>query len=318
MSRGTQFPAPALTPEVDAVIQRWAPQRRNVPIEPQVRKRVKPIVRELVTVTEPKTPNIARLQLRYLGYFMVWADRTVGSLDPDVVNPRNASQFIEEVGKDKTLAWQAGARTALQQVGRAVNPAAWSARQRSVAAPRFSLPYSADDEDLIRLASRIPGAKNPAARLWSVAGPCGAGLRSHEATMAQVGDFHERDGRLIVAVRGSQSRLVPIRAMWTGPVREAITFVQARPHGSSQKFIIPDHPSTAAEIARKLPWGREDSVSLYRTRATWLATHLKAGTSLHVLRALAGPLSAGLLHHLLFVLDLQVTPEEAVAEGLRA
>lgn len=319
VSRGTRFPAPSLKPEVAERIGRW--QMRLGTLDPQARKRIDPVVRELVAAAGPKTEDIARRQLRLLGVFMVWADRSAGSLAPEVINPHNVSAFIEEsAAEGRSVGWQAGAKTTLQSVGRAVNPAAWSAKLTMVPRPPASLPYDAEEESRIRLASHLPGPRNLAGVLWSVAGPLGAGMRSPEATAAEVSDIREwGDGRLAVQIHGPNSRLVPIREFWTDSVREAIALVEARPRGASRKFIVGDSSAGAARIARNLQWGGEGGVSLHRTRTTWLAAHLRARTPLPELRILMGGSPGDLkLQQLLLVLDLSITPEEAVVAGLRA
>ena len=318
VSRGTRFPAPALKPEVAETIAKWRTHPSVTPPDQRTRDML-PVVRELVAATEPATPDAARRLSGWLLGMLVWADRTVGSIAPEAINPRNVGQFITEAGEGKTLGWQNVGRTSLQQVGRAVNPAAWSAKLPKLKNSEFCLPYSSADEDLILLACRLPGVKNPAARLWAAAAPLGAGLRSYEATNAEIGDVCELgDGRLAVRVRGRYPRLVPVRAKWTDPVREAISFVNRRPTGACPKFILPYDPSESGRILRALPWGRKESVEPVRVRVTWLAAHLQAGTSVLALRTLAGSLGAHQLHHLFSVLDLSVAPEDAIAEGLRA
>ena len=121
----------------------------------------------------------------------------------------------------------------------------------------------------------------------------------------------------MVEVRGHQPRLVPVRLRWTDVVRQAVACVRSRPSGSSDKFIFGWNPGSAGAAARNLPLGWE-GISLSRTRATWLAAHLIAGTSLPALRMLAGSLSEYTLHRLCSVLDLPLTAEEAVTEGLGA
>lgn len=320
---GALTPAQPLKPEVAELIRTWKPGKETAPDTPFVRERILPVVRELVTAAAPETPITAWRLLRYVAKMMVWADETIGSLSPTVINPRNIDAFIVAACKHESFAWKHAAITTLNRVGRVVNPKAWEAqasgdKRLSVPTAPYSLPYSIDDEDLIEMACRLPGSRNPAGRLWSVAGPLGAGLRSFETTLAEVGDIHERaDGRLVVEVRGHQSRLVPVRLRWTDVVRQAVACVRSRPVRSSNKFILGSNPATAGVAARNLPLGWE-GISLSRTRATWLAAHLIAGTSLPALKMLAGSLSENTLHRLCSGLDLRLTAEEAVTEGMGA
>ena len=333
MSRGLRLPAPVLKPEVAAAIQTWNPTPKVVPYEPpRLRKVVVPLTRRCVTATAPQTTEDARRLLRYTAAMLVWADKSIGTVSPDVITPDNVGQFFTEFGKVKSLAWQRAARTALWLVGAAVSPDDdWDGERPPVPFPPFSLPYDTADEDVIQLACGLPGAHDPAALLWAVAGPMSTGMTGVEALVAEVSDIHEwGNGRLVVLVRGPQPRLVPVRVSWTETVRESIRAARSRPYPPTGRFIVCEGYTSAACVARRLPCGMAGGPSLPRARATWLAAHLLAGTPLPALRMLAGSLHWAVLQHLLAALDLPrctnrqfigehpLTPEQAVKLGMGA
>ena len=333
MSRGLRLPVPVLKPEVAAAIQTWNPTPAVVPYEPpRLRKVVVPLTRRCVTATAaPQTTIDARRLLRYTAMMLVWADKSIGTISPDVITPNNIGKFITEFGKGKSLAWQRAARTALWLVGAAVSPDDdWDGERPPVPFPPFSLPYDTDDECVIQLACDLPGAHDPAALLWAVAGPMSTGMTGAEALVAEVSDIHEwGNGRLFVQVRGPQCRLVPVRVRWTETVRESIRVARSHP-SSTGRFVAAKGETSAAHVARRLPCGMAGGVSLWRARATWLAVHLLAGTPLPALRMLAGSLHWAVLQHLLAALDLPrcthrqfigeypLTPEQAVKLGMGA
>ena len=120
----------------------------------------------------------------------------------------------------------------------------------------------------------------------------------------------------MVRVRGSDARLVPIRASWTDTARRAIQLVQDRSE-PCPRFIPAQDRNAAARAAHRVAVG-DTSLSLRRARATWLTAHLTAGTPLPVVRAIAGPLSAATLDDLLAATRYTVTPEQAVTAALGA
>ena len=313
--------APALKPEVDAAIQAWRPVTALAMDDPRAKTVVMPVVRALVAAAAPESPEVAYRLLWAVAPMMVWADDALGSLAPGVINPRNVYVFVTQVSEEagRSLGWRAGAKSSLTRVGRAVNPQAWDDKPPPLPRRSGALPYAPDEEDLLLMAGRLPGARNPAGRLWVVAASCGAGLRGPEIRLAETSDIHERrDGRLVVQVRGRQPRPVPVRKFWTDAVREAVSLVNERPAGSSRKFLTASGHHAPSYAASKVPWGEKSGMSLRRARVTWLTAHVVAETPVPILKTLAGSMAECSFSHILAVLDLPITPDEAVQKGLRA
>ena len=92
-----------------------------------------------------------------------------------------------------------------------------------------------------------------------------------------------------------------------------------RCHGVARKWAVGEQrilETPPARAANRIRIG-DMSLSLRRARSTWLTAHLEAGTSLPVLREVAGPLAAATLDDLLGA-TTDVSPEQAVTEALRA
>lgn len=305
---------PALKPEVAAYIAKWKPLQHDL----RIQNVVAPVARSLVAAASPSTPTIARTWLAGVCQMMAWADKTLGSLAAEVINPRNVVAFLGSHCKRRSPNWKHCTRTVLKRVGRAVNPQAWEAKHPPIRRPPIAWPYDAATERLLEKACRLPGAGNAAGRLWVVAASCGAGLRGPELHAAEVSDIHEwGDERLAVQVRWHQPRLVPVRENWTDTIRRAVASVENRSQGSSRRFVTGNSPSVARNQAGSLVSADGQSFSLRRARATWFTAHLAAGTPLPVLKMLAGSLSGAALLYLVDALDMPLTPEEAVTEGMR-
>ena len=301
-----------LKPDVAAAIAAWKPRQRD----PRTQNVVAPAVRSMVTTTAPETVALARVLLSGVCPMLVWTDQTLGSLAAQVINPRNIDVFIIRHSKKRSPGWKLATRANLRRVGRAVNPQAWGGKPTQLARSPLSLPYDADFEQLLQTACRLPGASDPAARLWIVAASCGVGMRGCELGASGTGDVQEwGNGRLAVQVRGCQPRLVPVRESWTDAVRQAVASAGKRGPGFSRNYLIGHGHGAVGDASRV---SGVQGFSLRRARATWLAAHLMAGTSLPVLNMLAGSLDTKLLNHLLADLDLPLTPEEAVNLGMSA
>lgn len=303
-------------PQVDAVVGTWVPH--GVSDEhPQVVAEVLPTVRQVVAAAEPATPTAARRLLWAVAPMAVWTHETVGSFGTSSITPRNSEAWVCIVNRRRPQGWRNAVRAALRLVGRAVNPQAWPERPDEVGRPQACAAYHPAEEAAFIQAVGLPGADEPVLGLAVTGLSCGAGMRGPEIVTAQIGDLKPVGSeRLAVKVRGSDARLVPIRACWTPVVRQAVKLVGERP-GTSATFIRSQDRNAAARAANSVTIGHA-RLSLRRARATWLTAHIIGGTPLPVLRQIAGPLSAATLDDLLAAADVTITPEQAVTEGLRA
>ena len=259
----------------------------------------------------------ARRLLWALAPMAVWAHETVGGFAACDINPRNSEVWTCVVNRSRPQGWRNASRAALRLVGRTVNPQGWPDRPDEVGRPQACAAYSPFEEAAFMQAAGLPGADEPVLGLAVAGFSCGAGMRGPEIVTARIGDLKPvGSDRLAVEVRGRDARLAPIRACWTDVVSQAVKLVGAR-STLCDRFIRSQDRNAAARAANSVSIGHA-RLSLRRARATWLTAHLVAGTPLPVLRQIAGPLSAATLNDLLSAADVTITPERAVAEGLRA
>lgn len=254
-----------------------------------------PTIRQWVTAVPPRDAKQAQRFLGAAAGIAVWAHRTLGTVDPDLVlTPENVEYFSMRQNPDQSPKWRERIRWLLRIVGRAVNPPAWPPPPAKVRPLKVAKPYTAGEEAGFVAAATLPGPANRATRMWVVCGALGAGLKGTEIAAARTADLETiTDGRLMVRVRGTHRRLVPIRSTYTDLTRTAVGLCPA------DRFVTGDHRNAVHIIAQRLDPGDGQGFSLRRARSTWLAAHLNAGTPLSVLRGVAGPLSANTLDGLL-------------------
>ncbi|MYA85669.1 MAG: hypothetical protein F4Y12_08820 [Acidimicrobiaceae bacterium] len=306
----------ALPAEIAALIESYMP---NVSAEDAaLLDEVMPTVRVCVAVAKPRTTHLTKQYLWATSRLGLWWYKKRRSLDVAMLSQHNVEHFVSHVTKDKDPGWRLTARSALQSVGRRVNPTAWPLKPAKVSARDVAPPYSPSEEAMFAHAALLPGRRNRIARIWVVVASLGAGMSCSEISAATTDDLVERDdGRIVVAVRGVNARSVPIRAAYTDMAREAI----AGAHGN--RFFRGTSKKAAAITAGRLPddpyrCGNSEVLVLRRARNTWLVAHIAANTALVPLRAVAGPVSVKTLNNLIAHVRAEIDPEEAIEEALRA
>ena len=130
-----------------------------------------------------------------------------------------------------------------------------------------------------------------------------------EIAAARASDLEDLgNGHLAIRVWGRNSRLVPIRRDYTDLARAAAD-------ASATDRLI---PTNGRNIVTTTASRLNPSLSLRRARSTWLVAHMTAGTSLAVLRMIAGPLSANTLDGLLGYVTADIDEEAAALGALGA
>ena len=287
-------------------------------VNPAVKAVALPAARRFAADANPGTREEAWRMLWALAPFLVWTFETFGSVDPGVLTPRNVNAYVFGVNVGQPPPWRSNVLSMLRRVGRVVNPHGWPEESPPVGRVMAAVPYSDKDLRAFLMSAGLPGRANLVQRLVAAAFPLGVGAKGHEVVLAETGDVHEvGNGRLKLQVRGRNPRLVPVRACCTNAVRRAISLVEEGEPGANNRFFLTDDPATPARIANKISIG-DTTLRMRRARNTWLAAHLAAGTSLPMLKKIAGPLSMQTLDDLLAYSEGTIDPEQAVIEGLRA
>ena len=105
---------------------------------------------------------------------------------------------------------------------------------------------------------------------------------------------------------------MPIRGVYTELVWEAIGDT------SGGWFVTGESNKVVHCIAERLDRGNGKGLSLRRARSTWLLSHIVAGTSLDVIRHVAGSLSGNTLTELLQYTKHTLDDETAALGALGA
>ena len=305
--------SPTPPPEVAEVLERWRPAKwpaRDVDaLEPLL-----PTVRKWVTAVPPHDANQAQRFLGAVAGIAVWAHRSLGTVDRDIVlTPENVEYWSMRQNPHLSPKGREKLRWLLRIIGRAANPTAWPPPPQKVSRLKVAEPYTPAEETDFVAAARLPGRSNRATRMWVVSGALGAGLNGVEITAARTADLEDfGNGRLVVRVRGNNSRLVPIRAAYTNLARAAASLCP------TDRFVTGDHHNAVHAVAQGLGPVNAQGLSLRRARSTWLSAHLTAGTPLASLRRVAGPLSANTLDSLLGYINASLDDMTAVTGALGA
>ena len=292
---------------VDAVAA-WGPQRwrhgslRNFDM-------VLPGVRELVLAAGPCNVDEARLWLRVLAGFALWAVNDQHSDPVTMHTPNNVETWVLSVNADQDDDWKNKARGALRRLGPTINPAAWPRPPQPMPARGCVAPYDAKTELQFRRAALLP-RRDRRARLWvDIAAP-GAGLSGPEMADSEYGDLTQRrDGRWEIRVRGDKARRVPVRRDYEPLVHELVALQD------QSRFIASAKYGAASQIAQRIRVG-DQSLSLTASRNTFLAAHLEAGTPPAALSHIAGGVAYSTLDKLLPYVADRLDPAEAVEQAL--
>ena len=297
---------------VRGLLVSWVP--RCVRSEPaEVAAEVMPPARRMVAAAGPATRHDFGRMMRAVAEYLLWARARGDSLEtPAVLDPDRAEFFVTRVNGHRGLAWQQDARRSLRQVGRVVNPRDWPAEPKRLGSARTAAPYSADEQRAWLLDAALRCRSGSPGEAWVVCASLGAGLSGPEIAAASPGDVVGLDdgARVGVRVGGRNARLVPLRAAFGGLALEACRTARGG------RFVAAAGPNAVHKTAARVVVEGLGSLSYRRSRSSWLAAHLAAGTPLAALRAIAGPLSTRTLDDLLEASGGTLTPEEAAAQGL--
>ena len=271
------------------------------------------LVRRLVTIAGPTDESSAKLWIRVVANALMWADRELGTVDPNfVLHPSNVQACALDPAHDWTNEWRRTSRSALRRVGRAVCPDLWPDMPKIIGKKGASEPYTATDEFLFCEAALIEDKKSRQERLWLTGAPLGAGLSIAAASKLGPQDLVDLDGsRLGIRVHGDHERIVPIRDRYTDLVLEARKLCGDRP-----LFVPSDTEARPYNLAAKIQVEGLGRLRASRARATFVCAHIRHGTSLKDLHEYLGRVTGDYLLQMLDHCTGSVDPLDAANRGL--
>ena len=271
--------------------------------------------RKYVALAKPGDPDEVRRFMRPMTAYLLHAVKNYESLDPEsFLHPDEIDRYIAQVGKGESDSWKINARWVLDRIGQAVVPHLWPKKRTTFGKHNVAVPYSAVLEEAYRIEGfrKCKLGKPEAATV--VFGSLALGLNALDiANLSPSSLVPVGEGRLAVHVTGPHARVVPIREAYTDLALAAIEASTGRPFVQTTSTRYQVH-----KVAERLVVKGHGRLVLARARSTWLQAHLLAGTSLPAIRKLAGPLAMNTLTDLVNYATEELTPEEAVLEGLRA
>lgn len=300
---------PKLTPAVTTAMHSYWPRRLKAN-ERELLDDVLPVARARVAALAPRTPKAARTYMWAAVRYEIWGRRILGTSDPEILwHPHNTFYFASIVNRLQKPGWQYIMRGALQDIGRIANPAAWPQGPPRVGRAPYADPYKLYQQTRYRAEARLPGRLDRPARLFVVGAALGMALSGPAIRAAHVEDLVELDdGRIGARVEGRYAAVVPARREYTDVIREAAEMT------GTGRFVTKPGKNAVYNIAARLT---DEGLSLRRARASYLVAVLEAGLGIPAIRALAGPVSMNTLDALVPAASAALTPEEAIAEGLR-
>ena len=296
--------------EIAAAVAAWRPQRwrhgslRNL-------SEVLPEVRERVLAAEPDDVDDARRWLRVLAGFALWA-RDDRHSDPVTMHtPNNVETWVMRVNATQDDNWKNRTRGVLRKLGPTVNPGAWPRPPRPLPPRKVVAPYAPKEERAFRAAASLP-RQDRRARLWVVISAPGAGLNGPDISAAEYDDLAQRaDGRWEIGVRGDRARRVAIRREYSA-LADELAAMQDR-----SRFIASDKPGAVNQIAQRIRVG-DQSLSLTKSRNTFLAAHIAAGTPPAALSRVAGSVTHDTITQLIRHVAADLSDADAVEQALGA
>ena len=269
-----------------------------------------PLVRCWVAAARPVSVSLTLRMLRAVSEFTMWMHATSGVVDVRLLSPTNVEYWANQVNADRPETWRNEKRWVLGRVGGAAFPDGWVPVGEPAGKRVPAAPYTPGHETAFRVSARLPNRAEPAGRRWVVAATLGAGLLSPVIASAVTDDLvNLGNDRLGIRVGGTHPRVVPIRAGYTPLVTEAAELV------GTGRFVTATHRTAVYMLCRQVGISGH-TLSVRRARSTWLVAHLRAATSLSVLRRIAGPLSGDTLTALLAASAADLDPVDAAAQGL--
>ena len=239
--------------------------------------------------------------------------KTYGAVDVEAALVHDVIEdYINRVNKKETDAWKKSRRSTLRFVGAILNPQAWP--KSAKLASHFPVEiYSEEEEAHFRLEGELACYRKKWDRAFVVVGSLGAGLSGPEMARVSPNDVVElTDGRLGIWVSHGVQRLVPVRKGYTKLLTDICNSCKV------EGFIRQNYDGAVHNIGGCVIVKGLGRLSFSRGRATWLTAHLLAGTPLAALWTFTGPLSFNTLNGLLDAASVNVTPNEAALQGLKA
>ena len=182
---------------------------------------IRDFVLDVVSSLQPKTAQLAGVQLGIVTRYAHWASTIAGfPLDPtDIFQPSNVARFT--LGQYASQRRRARAESILRHAAEMHGDPVEPRRLRQSSSP--AIPYQVDEIAPLFSWAAGQGSNNAGRNAHAILAFCGgAGLRASELLEVRAGDITQRGPMYLVDVRGRFERRVPVRVGWGGSVLTAL------------------------------------------------------------------------------------------------
>lgn len=242
---------------------------------------VRPFTDDLLAPLYPgkRPPRDTRVVVNQVANF-AWL-RGIPLTTDDLFTDGVISWYLRDT--DLTDATRATYRSRLVSVARAINPNAGQMLLLSYGKREPHRPYSDREAAELWAWARGQGTEHrrQSAQVLVALG-LGAGLLRTDIALLRARDLRADHDGVLIDVPGSSERQVPVLARWEKPLIQALERVT----DAADYLFRPACTTRGDNILTCLFEGREGvAPSVYRMRATWIVTHLRANTPIRDLMA---------------------------------
>lgn len=283
--------------EVMAALESYAPKGSK-----RAWREVETFVRDAAVLTSTATSYAAPRLATIAGPFVIWCTNEHGlALESDVIfSPRVIDAYCVQLSAG--VGTKGTYRSLLMAISRVVAPAAHPTAMTPTTRRTIQAPYTATEMKQFRAWAKgqhTPLHREKATLLLALS--AGAGLSASEIRMAVKEDVVADKMGVLIHVRGTNARAVPMLGEWE---RRIVRIAESRNAGAflwgtAQRTSTTDK-NLLAHFAANCTG---EAPSHPRLRATWITTHLSNGTPVKELFRAGGITQLTTLHQYLEFVD---------------
>lgn len=238
-------------------------------------------MRAAVTDCDLKTKYSARELIRVAAYHVHWCWQTAGvALDRDTIFSRELIMEFIDRGNDTSQSYRGNDRSKLLRMSELLlGPAKRTARLKPLPKTSIARPYSAAEVILLRAWADGQNTQRRTVNAHMLlALSLGAGLNGGEVMGMRCKHVTVDDEGVLVNVVDRRPRIVPVLAEWESTIK-AVAQAALNPN---MYLFLPNTRRPSGSALNNFTTHRTIQGSVHastqRMRATWLVTHMSAGT----------------------------------------
>jgi hypothetical protein len=257
-------------------------------IDPAAWIEIGPFVRDIVTLTAPRTIYTARAVLSPVTHFVFWCRRhaALPLVAPVLFNRLTIERYVVANPAGLKVSSMRNYRAMLLRIADILRPDDVPLPMRSLNGNTMAPPYAEKDlKNFIRWANGQNTELRTRHARAMISICTGAGLSSGELMALTGRDIQVDASGILITVTGVRARQVPVLARWEPMVLDAIKGRAPDAHILGGRTTPLDVTNLSSLVVRSK--GNERPYP-DRLRATWIVTHLSAATPMRALMTASG------------------------------